>query len=80
MYGMGISKQGDIIDLGVEMGIIQKNGAFLSYGDTRLGQGRENAKEFLMQNAELAQELEQKIRTQANIPAKPVNSTPETKS
>ncbi len=74
MYGEGISKQGDIIDLGVEMGIIQKSGAFLSYGDTRLGQGRENAKEFLHQNVGIAQELEEKIRTQANIPAKPANS------
>jgi recombination protein RecA len=74
MYGEGISKQGDIIDLGVEMGLIQKSGAFLSYGDTRLGQGRENAKEFLHQNVGIAQELEEKIRTQANIPAKPANS------
>jgi len=68
MYGKGISKQGDILDLGIEMGIIQKSGAFLSYSDTRLGQGRENAKEFLRQNSEIQQELEQIIRTQANVP------------
>lgn len=80
MYGEGISKQGDILDLGVEMGIIQKSGAFLSYGDTRLGQGRENAKEFLRQNVEIAAELEQKIRNLANIPAKPASSKPKSES
>jgi recombination protein RecA len=80
MYGEGISKQGDILDLGVEMEIIQKSGAFLSYGDTRLGQGRENAKEFLRQNVEMAAELEQKIRNLANIPAKPAISKPKSES
>jgi len=80
MYGEGISKQGDILDLGVEMGIIQKSGAFLSYADTRLGQGRENAKEFLCQNVEIAAELEQKIRNLANIPAKSANSKPKSES
>jgi len=76
MYGKGISKQGDIVDLGVEMGIIQKSGAFLSYGDVRLGQGRENAKEFLYQNTEIAQELEQKIRTTANVPTQSATANP----
>lgn len=69
MYGKGISKQGDILDLGVEMGMIQKSGAFLSYGDIRLGQGRENAKEFLKQNHEIQDEMEQKIRDLANVSA-----------
>ncbi len=62
---LGISREGDLIDLGVEAGIIKKVGAFFSYGDVRLGQGRENAKEFLRQNPELANELERQIRAAA---------------
>src|SRR6185437_10110118 len=59
---IGISREGDIMDLGVEHGIIRKSGAFFSYGDVRLGQGRENAKEFLSNNVDLAFELETEIR------------------
>jgi recombination protein RecA len=59
---IGISREGDIMDLGVEHGIIRKSGAFFSYGDVRLGQGRENAKEFLSNNGDLAFELETEIR------------------
>ena len=62
MYGKGISKEGDLVDLGVEMGILQKSGAFLSYSDIKLGQGRENAKEYLRQHIDVAQEIEKKIR------------------
>ncbi|HEY7293747.1 MAG TPA: recombinase RecA [Dehalococcoidia bacterium] len=62
---VGISREGDIIDLGVESNLIRKSGAFFSYGDVRLGQGRENAKEFLRANPELALELEQEIRASA---------------
>jgi recombination protein RecA len=62
---MGISREGDILDLGVEAGLIRKLGAFFSYGDIRLGQGRENAKEFLRNNPELAQELEEGVRANA---------------
>lgn len=62
MFDSGISREGEIIDLGVEMGFVNKSGAFYSYGDTRLGQGKENSKHFLSQNAGLAQEIEQKIR------------------
>jgi len=62
MFDHGISKEGNLIDLGVELGMIKKSGAFFSYGDIRLGQGRENAKQYLSQNAELAQEIEQQIR------------------
>ena len=65
MYNEGISKSGDIIDLGSQMEIIQKRGAFFSYGDVRLGQGRENAKEFLKQNLELSAEIEKAVREQA---------------
>jgi recombination protein RecA len=62
MYNEGISKEGGIIDVGVEMGLIKKSGAFFSFGETRLGQGRENAKEFLRQNAAIRDEIESQIR------------------
>jgi recombination protein RecA len=62
MFGSGISKQGDLLDLGVSNGILRKNGAFYSYDERRLGQGREAAKEYLRANPDLAEELEQKLR------------------
>jgi recombination protein RecA len=62
MYGEGISKEGEIIDMGSELDIIQKSGSWYSYNDERLGQGRENAKQFLKENPELAREIEDKIR------------------
>jgi recombination protein RecA len=62
MYNEGISKVGDIIDLGTQLDIVTKRGAFYSYGDIRLGQGRENAKEFLRQNQELSKEIERAVR------------------
>jgi recombination protein RecA len=65
MFAHGISKEGDLIDLGLQQGLINKSGAFFSLGDVRLGQGRENAKTYLSQHPELAQEIEQKIRASA---------------
>jgi len=65
MFDHGISKEGNLIDLGVELEVIKKAGAFFSYGDIRLGQGRESAKQYLTQNPELAQEIEQRIRAPA---------------
>jgi recombination protein RecA len=65
MYNEGISKVGDIIDLATQLEIISKRGAFFSYGDIRLGQGRENAKEFLRQNGDLCQEIEMAVRQRA---------------
>jgi len=65
MFDHGISREGNLIDLGVDMGIIKKSGAFFSFGDIRLGQGRENAKQYLGQNPEVAQEIEQQIRASA---------------
>jgi recombination protein RecA len=65
MYNEGISKVGDIIDLATQLEIIQKRGAFFSYGDVRLGQGRENAKEFLGQNKELCAEIDLAVRERA---------------
>ncbi len=65
MFAHGISREGNLVDLGAESGIIKKSGAFFSYGDIRLGQGRENAKQYLSQNSELAQEIEQQLRASA---------------
>ena len=64
MYNEGISTEGGLLDLGVELGLVKKGGAFFSYGETRLGQGRENAREFLKKNAPMAQEIEGEIRRQ----------------
>ncbi|WP_417807141.1 recombinase RecA [Thioclava sp.] len=62
MYGEGISKMGELVDLGVKAGIVEKSGAWYSYGDERIGQGRENAKTFLREHPDLAYEIEDKIR------------------
>ncbi len=67
MYNEGISKVGDLVDLGAEMDIIDKHGSWYSYGDIRLGQGRENAKEFLRENEELLEEIEKTVREQAMV-------------
>ena len=66
MYNEGISKVGDLIDLATQLEIVDKRGAFFSYGETRLGQGRENSKEFLRQNPDLANEIEKVIRQRAS--------------
>jgi len=66
IYNEGISKVGDLIDLATQFGIVDKRGAFFSYGDVRIGQGRENSKEFLRQNPDLADEIELAIRQQAS--------------
>lgn len=67
MYGTGISKEGNILDVGTEFGIIDKAGSWYSYGDHRLGQGRENSKDFLIENPEIAAEIEHKIRVEADL-------------
>ena len=61
IFGEGISREGDIVDIGSDLGIIEKSGTWYSYGDVRIGQGKENAKEFLKQHPEVAAEVEQKI-------------------
>ena len=75
MYNEGISTTGDLVDLGVEHDIVTKRGSFYSYGDIRLGQGRENAKTFLMENADIAAEIDKKIRDNFGLP---VNFAPVT--
>jgi len=74
MFDHGISKEGNLIDLGVELGLVKKAGAFFSYGDIRLGQGRESAKQYLRQNPELTQEIEQQVRASAVTTYNPVAS------
>jgi recombination protein RecA len=67
MFQSGISREGDIIDLGVNLEIIKKSGAFYTYGDIKLGQGRENAKEYLVQNPDLTLEIESKIKAETAV-------------
>lgn len=62
IYGEGISKSGEIIDMGVELGIVQKSGSWFSYNTDKLGQGREAVKQLMIDNPELATEIENKIR------------------
>ena len=62
MYNEGISREGGLLDVGIAAGVLSKTGAWFNYGDTRLGQGRENARDFLKQNAEIAQTIDDEIR------------------
>jgi recombination protein RecA len=62
VFGEGISRSGEIVDLGVELGILQKAGSWFSYGDSKLAQGREACKQLMADNVELAEEIEAKIR------------------
>ncbi len=73
MYGQGISKAGEIIDLGVEHDIISKSGSWFSYGETRLGQGRDTVKQLFIDNPELAEEVEAKIKEAIETTAKEIN-------
>jgi recombination protein RecA len=68
IYGRGISRAGSLLDKGLDLGVVTKSGAFLSYGETRLGQGRENARAFLEENADIAAALEAEIRRRAGLP------------
>ena len=72
MFNEGISKMGDLLDIGVDRGLIKKSGAFYSYEDTKLGQGRENAKQFLKENTEIALTLESLVRGE-NSPEESAN-------
>ena len=67
MYGEGISKTGELLDLGVSAGLVEKSGSWFSYGNQRIGQGRENAKTFMQENPEIANELETAIRSNAGL-------------
>ena len=67
MYGKGISREGSLLDIGVDMGIVKKSGAWYTYEGEQLGQGRENAKQFLIDNAEIMVEISERIRTEVGI-------------
>jgi recombination protein RecA len=75
MYGEGISKMGELVDLGVKAGIVEKSGAWFSYDSVRIGQGRENAKQFLKQNPDMANRIEQLIRQNSGLIAEKILET-----
>jgi len=77
MYGEGVSKVGELLDLGIQAGVVDKSGAWFSYDGQRIGQGRENAKNFLRNNTEIAQQIEQKVRANAGLVASAMMGTPE---
>jgi recombination protein RecA len=77
MYGEGISKTGELIDLGVQAGVVDKSGAWFSSEGQRIGQGRENAKQFLRDNPALAATIEAKVRANAGLVASAMMGTPE---
>jgi recombination protein RecA len=74
MYGKGISREGSLLDVGVELGIVKKAGAWFTYEGEQLGQGRENAKQFLSENVELMVEISEKIRREVGIDDVPEGS------
>jgi recombination protein RecA len=76
MYGEGISKTGELFDLGVKGGMVEKSGSWFSYDSQRLGQGRENAKQFLRDNPDVAGKIEQAIRQNAGLIADKIVATP----
>ena len=80
MFKHGISKTGNVLDLGTDLGIVKKAGAFYSYGETRLGQGRENAKEHLSQNPDLMKTIEKKVRESNTTVSPQTKSKPPSKS
>jgi recombination protein RecA len=67
MYGKGISKVGELVDLGVKAGVVEKSGSWFSYGSERIGQGRENAKQYLLDNPDIANAIEAKVRENAGL-------------
>jgi recombination protein RecA len=76
MYGQGISKMGELLDLGVKAGVVEKSGSWFSYGDQRIGQGRENAKQFLSENMDMADEIEHSVRANAGLIAEAILGEP----
>ena len=77
MYGEGISKVGELIDLGVKAGVVEKSGAWFSYDSTRIGQGRENAKQFLRDKREMAEAIEKRVRAAAGVVTNAMMAAPD---
>ena len=73
LFGEGISREGEIIDMGVNARILEKSGAWYAYNGEKIGQGRDNAREFLRENPELAREIENKVRESLGIPLLPAD-------
>lgn len=80
IYGEGISRNGELIDLGIKAGIVEKSGSWLSYNDVRIGQGKENAKQYLKDNPKVAKELEDKIRASAGKAISDITAVDESES
>ena len=77
LYGQGISKEGELIDLGMKAGIIEKSGSWFNYGNERIGQGKENARQFIKDNPKVAAEIEKKIRAKSGAIGAALEGTPE---
>jgi recombination protein RecA len=75
IYGEGVSREGEMIDLGVEKKIIEKSGAWFSYGGERLGQGRENSRVFLREHPDVAFQIENQLRTAMGLPLRPASGS-----
>jgi len=79
LYGTGISREGEIIELGVLHNIVEKSGAWYNYGKDRIGQGKDNAREYLKENPKIAQEIEARIRAAVGVPGADAKSSKEPK-
>jgi recombination protein RecA len=77
MYGEGISKSGEILDLGVKAGVVEKSGSWFSYKSERIGQGRENARTFLKEHPDVSDAIEQEVRANAGLVAAGMTASPE---
>jgi recombination protein RecA len=77
IYGEGISKLGEIIDLGVKAGVVEKSGSWFSYNSQRIGQGRENVREFLKQNRDIADQIENAVRSRSEKVSEELLGAPE---
>ena len=77
LYGTGISRQGEIIELGVNAGIVDKSGAWYAYNKDRIGQGKDNAREYLIEHPEIAQEIEAKVREKLGVKNPTTGAQPE---
>jgi recombination protein RecA len=77
MYGEGISKTGELLDLGVKSGVVEKSGAWFSYDSQRLGQGRENARQFLKDNPQIADAIEKSVRESSGLLGEALLAGPE---
>ncbi|MDP3836178.1 MAG: recombinase RecA, partial [Hydrogenophaga sp.] len=76
LFGEGISREGEILDLGVLHRVVEKSGAWYAYNGEKIGQGRDNSREFLRENPELRVEIENKVRTELGVPLLPVDEAP----